>query len=95
MVVGILRLELELPGCFNLKQKRRVLNRIRDRVRQRFHAAVAETDRQDIWNAAEVGVAVVSNEQRHANEMLSHILAYVEANTEAQVIDATMEFWHG
>lgn len=95
MVVGILRLELELPGCFCLKDKRRVLNRIRDRVHARFRAAIAETDRQDVWNAAEVGVSVVSNDQRHANEMLSHIVAYVESNPEIHVLDTTMEFWHG
>jgi len=95
MVVGIMRLELELPGCFNLKQKRRVLNRVRDRVHARFRAAVAETDRQEIWNAAELGVVVVSNETRHANEMLSQILAYVEGCAELGVMDATMDFWHG
>lgn len=95
MVVGIMRLELELPGCFNLKEKRRVLNRVRDRVHARFHAAIAETDRQEIWNAAELGVAVVSNETRHANEMLSKILAYIESCADLIVQDVTMEFEQG
>jgi uncharacterized protein YlxP (DUF503 family) len=93
MVVGIMRLEINLPGSFCLKDKRRILNSLRDRIHAQFRAAVAETGHQEIWNAAEVGVAVVSNERRHAAEMLDAIRIRCEARTDIVVEDVAIEFW--
>ncbi|OPZ23576.1 MAG: hypothetical protein BWZ02_03167 [Lentisphaerae bacterium ADurb.BinA184] len=92
MIVGILTLELDIPQAYSLKDKRMVLNRVRDRLRQKFNVAVAEVGENDVWNAATVGVVTVSNEQRHANRMLSTVVAYVETLRDCTVADVAMEF---
>lgn len=73
MVVGTLRIELGLPGVRSLKQKRAIVQRVRDRVAARFNVAVAEVGALDAHGRAELGLAVVSNEARHASAMLEEL----------------------
>ncbi len=94
MVIGILTVEIEIPQAFSLKEKRGVLNRIRDRVRNKFNAAVAEVGSHEVWNLSEIGVAVVSTEQKHANQMLSKIAGCIENLHDFVVVDYSMEFIH-
>jgi uncharacterized protein YlxP (DUF503 family) len=92
MVVGVLTLDISIDGAFSLKEKRMTVNRIRDRVRQRFNVAVAEVEENEIWNAACMGVVAISNDQRHVNEMLSKVVAFVETIRDCEVEDFSIEF---
>lgn len=92
MVVGILTLEIDIDGAYSLKEKRMVVNRIRDRVRQKFNVSIAEVDDNDIWNHACMGVAAISNEQAHANAMLSNVVAFVEGLRDCELEDWSIEF---
>jgi uncharacterized protein len=47
-------------------------------VRNRFNVAVAEVDTQDAWQVATLGIVCVSDDRRHANEVLSKVLEYIE-----------------
>ncbi len=92
MVVGILSIELRIDGAFSLKDKRAVLNRLRDRVRDKFNVAVAEVGDQDVWNSAVIGVAAISNDQVFVNQVLSKVMALVETIHECRVEDFSTEF---
>ena len=66
MVVGVLSLELSLPGCSSLKEKRSVIRSIKDRLRHRYNVSVAETAYQDVKTRAELTVALVATDGRFA-----------------------------
>jgi uncharacterized protein YlxP (DUF503 family) len=87
MFVGIVRIELHIPGVSSLKGKRSVVRGLKERIRQRVHAAVAEVDHQDLWQRATLGAAVVSGENRQVGEMLQSIRDLVNATPEAEIID--------
>jgi hypothetical protein len=87
MFVGIVRIELHIPGVSSLKGKRSVVRGLKERIRQRVHAAVAEVDHQDLWQRATLGAAVVSGEGRQVGEMLQSIRDLVNATPEAEIID--------
>ena len=70
---------MDLPASRSLKDKRKTLRSIVERVRSRFNVAVAEVDRNDSWQVATLGITCISNDSRHANEMLSRVVSYVEA----------------
>ena len=86
MVVGGGRVVIELPEGLSLKEKRGPLRSIITRVRSTFNAAVAEVADQDAWQSAVLGVAVVSNDERHANEMLSKVIAFIEEHLSEGVV---------
>ncbi|MCZ7683094.1 MAG: DUF503 domain-containing protein [Sandaracinaceae bacterium] len=91
MVIGTCRLVLSLPGNDSLKGKRRVIRRIVDRLRHRFNVAVAEVGDLDAHRSAVLGLAVVSNDARHANSMIDTLVSAVAGASEALVVDRRME----
>ena len=91
MIVGTLEVELFLPGSASLKDKRAVLNRLRDRVRGRFNASVAEVDHQDTWQRARIGVAVVSHENSGCRDVLAAIQRVIESDDRVLIVDGVVD----
>jgi uncharacterized protein YlxP (DUF503 family) len=87
MFVGAVRIELHIPASGSLKDKRAVVRSLKDRIRARTAAAVAEVDHQDLWQRAALGVAVVSGEHGQIDEQLQAIRSIVESRPDAVVID--------
>jgi hypothetical protein len=89
--VALGTVELHLPDALSLKDKRHVLKGLKQRVRARFEVAVAEVDHQDSWQRATLAVAYVSSDSRHANEVVSKALDFIEAHVEGMVIGESVE----
>jgi len=87
MVVGIVRVELHLPGAQSLKDKRSVLRSLKARIRERVQASVAEVEFQDLWQRAALGVAVVSADGAQVRERLQNVRRIVDQAVQAQVLD--------
>jgi hypothetical protein len=94
VVIGISRISFALPANDSLKGKRRIVRRIVDRTRNAFNVAIAEVGALDRHRKAEIGLAVVSNDARHANSMLDKVSGFVSGLTEAVVVDRTVEIVH-
>lgn len=94
MVVGVCRLRLSLEGNDSLKGKRAVLRSLIDRVKNRFNVAIAEVESQDRLQLAEIGLAVVSNDTSHIHQMIERIVAFVEEQGDAQLLDRQTELLH-
>ena len=87
MFVGIVRVDLHLPSARSLKDKRAVVRSLKERIRSRVQAAVAEVDHQDLWQRAALGVSVVSGERGQVGELLQSVRNIVESRPDAQVLD--------
>ena len=74
MIVGVLQFELLIEHAMSLKDKRRVVSSLKDRLHREHLAAVAEVDRLDEHRVAVLGLAVVSNSTTHARSMLDRII---------------------
>jgi uncharacterized protein len=83
--------ELHLPDVDSLKGKRHVLHGLKERVRARFEVSVAEIDHQDTWQRVTLAVAYVSGDARHANEVVSKAMDFIEANVDGRVLDSSVE----
>ncbi len=92
MLVGIVTWELHLNGCQSLKDKRRILKSLKDRLHQRCNVSVAETDHHDLWQRAELSCCVAATERRHAESVLSTATKLVEREPLARVIDSATSF---
>jgi len=94
VVVGVLRVALAIEGAYSLKDKRRALRKVIDRLRSRFNLAVAEVGDNELWNRAELGLAAVSNSAPHANSMLDQALDAIRAVAEVDVLNSDLELIH-
>jgi uncharacterized protein len=80
VVIAMAYLLIEIPESHSLKEKRSIVRPIIKRIQTRFNVSVAEIDNLDSWQVAGIGIACVSNSQRHADEMLQKIISFVEGN---------------
>jgi len=83
VIVGVGRWELVLHGCQSLKDKRRIVKSLKDRLKQRYDVSAAEVAYQDQWQRATLGVAFVSSDPSHAEEVLSACDRLVESEPQA------------
>jgi uncharacterized protein YlxP (DUF503 family) len=92
MVVGVCRLKLRLPESSSLKDKRQVVRSLTTRLRNKFNVAVAEVDSNDAWQIATIGITCVSNDARHAREMLDNAIEFVErTRLDAELLDSEID----
>ncbi len=85
MPVGLLQVELRLPGAQTLKDKRSVLVGLLTRARREFNVSAAELDRLDDPKRAVVGFAYLSNDGRHADEVLTRLLDQLQGSRDYYV----------
>ena len=88
MHVGALEVDLHLPACHSLKEKRAVIKPILDGCRRRYAVAAAEVGSQDKWQRAELGVAAVAGSPTHVTEVLDAVERFVWSFPEVEVVDA-------
>lgn len=86
MVVGVVVWELDVLGAHSLKDKRRVIKSMTERMRNRFNAGVAETAQHDVWQRAQLSACVVSNEPGHADSMLDAIDRFVANDARVRIL---------
>ena len=89
--VALGTVELQLPGAQSLKDKRRLLKGLKEKVKHRFNVSVAEVDHEDLWQRATLAVACVANDARHANEVVSKAVNFIESLSDGEVIDVRVE----
>jgi uncharacterized protein len=89
--VAVGTVEVHLPGVGSLKGKRHALKGLKDKLRQRFEISVAEVDHQDSWQRATLALACVSGDSRHANEVISKAMDFVEQNVDGYVVGVQVE----
>ena len=78
MHIGVCTLQAHLPEAHSLKEKRQVARSLTARLRNQFNVAVAEVADNDLWQRLTIGVCCVSNDSSHADQILSHVVSFVE-----------------
>jgi uncharacterized protein YlxP (DUF503 family) len=109
VTVGIARLALFIGASHSLKDKRMVLRRIKDLVRQKFNVSIAEVAENDLWQRAVLAIAVVGNDRRFVETALDEVIGFVRAKTDVtqderdlqtfndgeQLVGADFRHWQG
>lgn len=82
MTVGIARVTLYLAGSHSLKEKRMVVRRVKDLVRDKFNVSIAEVGDNDVWQRAVLGICLVGNDGRFVESSLDEVLRFVRGKAE-------------
>ncbi len=92
MTVGVCRITLRLPENASLKDKRQVVKSLTAKLRNKFNLAVAEVDDNDRWQIATIGMSCVSNDARHAREILDSAVEFVvRTRLDAELLNSDIE----
>ncbi|MEZ6243685.1 MAG: DUF503 family protein [Phycisphaerales bacterium] len=85
MVVGVLQFELHVQGAESLKDKRRVVRSVRDRLHREHMVSVAEVGALDTLNLAVMGLAVVGNDGKRVADVLDKVSAKLRSLHDAEL----------
>lgn len=86
MHAAALKLELRLPGCSSLKEKRRRLRPLLDHLRRRMELSTAEVSHHDAWQRAGVGIAVVAPQPGRLDEIVESIRRWALESPEIELV---------
>lgn len=95
MFIGVLQFELVVPGSRSLKDKRRVIKSLKDRLHREHLVSIAEIEALDHQRLAVMGLTCVSNSTTHINGVLDRVLDKLRALHDARLGDVSRDILHG
>jgi len=93
VVIGAFEVRLKVMGAQSLKEKRKVLKSLKDRF-SRMNISIAEVDDQDKWQAATIGIALVSNDAGYVNSAIDKIAKSLSELPAVEIINSKVEIMH-
>jgi hypothetical protein len=87
MTVGVLQIEVSIPDAFSLKDKRRVVKSLKDRIAHRHNVSIAEVGALDEHRRSVIAMAMVSNDSRYVESALSKLVDFVRLVPQLSLID--------
>ncbi len=91
MVVGVLKMRLAIREATSLKDKRRVVKSLRERIRNEFNVSVSEIGALDRRQSAVLGAAIVTNEAAFADKVMAKVVDLVRRTGGAELIEYETE----
>ena len=87
MVVSMLTFIIELPESHSMKDKRRIIKSLKDKLIKKFKLSVSEVDLQDSLGYAQLGAALVSNSRTFGETVLQKAVDFVEQENVGRLHD--------
>jgi uncharacterized protein YlxP (DUF503 family) len=90
--IGVLTLEMRFENSHSLKDKRHVVQSLKERLRNKFNVAVAEIDCQELWQRAVVAAVTVSGDHGRAALVLQSVEKEAAALLGPELVNVTVEW---
>ncbi len=91
--IGVITFEVRIEESHSLKDKRHVIQSLKERLRHKFNVAVAEIDYQDLWQRSAVAAVTVSNDHVHAEQVLQSVEREAAGMLGAGLVSASVEWF--
>lgn len=91
MLIGVLRVDVTIFEAQSLKDKRQVLQGLKQRMRDRFNVSVTEVEFGDSPKRSQLGVALVSTDSRALHAQLDKIVELFRHTAGLQLVDYNRE----
>ena len=91
MTVGVLQIEIAIPDAFSLKDKRRVVKGLKDRIAHGHNVSIAEVGALDEHRRSVIGIAMVSNDARYVQGALDKLVDLVRLTPALSLVDYQTE----
>lgn len=89
MIVAMLQVIVKLPeGIDSIKEKRRVILSLKQRIRNKFYVSSAEVDLHESLGFSQIGVALVTNSKSHGEKILQKIILFLESEHSVELYEA-------
>ena len=83
----MIQLIFEIPDVESIKEKRKIIRSIKDKLHRRFHISAAEVDLQDSLSFAQIGAALVSNSRTFGETVMHKAFDMIENEMPIRIQD--------
>jgi uncharacterized protein YlxP (DUF503 family) len=91
MTIGVLQFELNVTDAMSLKDKRRVIKSIKDRIAHGHNVSIAEVGALDEHRRCIMGLAMVGNDKRYVEGALAKLVDFVRSVPQVSLVDYQIE----
>lgn len=92
MIIGICNIKIRIFQASSLKEKRQIIKSLMGRLKSRFNISIAEVGLNDSWQTAEIAFTLVTNNSKHANEVISKVIYFIDGDSRVEILEQNMEF---
>ena len=92
MTVGVLQLELSIGDAMSLKDKRRIIKSLKDRIAFSHNVSIAEVGALDEHRRSLMGIAMVANDHAYVEGALSKLIDFVRTVPSVDLVDYQIDF---
>ena len=93
MIVGLLTLDIHLPYSHSLKEKRKRMLRIKDRLKNKYNVAFAELDFQDKWQRTRIGIVTLNSQKKIIEQMFQKIILEFQELIDGEILSRDIHFY--
>jgi uncharacterized protein YlxP (DUF503 family) len=94
MFVGTLKFEVIIPGSKSLKDKRRVIQSLQNKIKAKFNVSIAEIDHQDKWQRSIIGLCFVNSAQKEIENISQKIREIFIENGDILILNELSEIFY-
>ncbi|NLY77480.1 MAG: DUF503 domain-containing protein [Tissierellia bacterium] len=91
MIVVACEIRLMIYGSSSLKDKRKIVKSIIGRIKSRFNVSIAEVELNDSWNMATIGVACVTNDSNHGNDIIQNVIKFIDGDSRVEITNYNIQ----
>lgn len=87
MAISVSIFELHLPAARSLKQKRKVIKSLIERIHRRFRVSIAETGHHDLHQRSEISIAAVARSDAASRRLMDQVRDLIDSEPAAMLLD--------
>lgn len=87
LFVGQCELDLHIANCQSLKEKRRVVKSIKERLKNKYNVSVCEYGDLSLWQRAQLGIVTCGNDKKLIDSTINTVIQFVDGTQSVSLID--------
>ncbi|HEY4716021.1 MAG TPA: DUF503 domain-containing protein [bacterium] len=91
MLIGVLKITLLLRNSHSLKDKRRIIKSLMEKMKQIFNISVSEVEHRDMWQKVTLGVSFIGRNSSYISTVNNSIMEFIDTCRECEVINDNRE----
>jgi len=76
-LIGRCDVDLHIENCQSLKDKRRIVASLKEKLKNRYNVAVCEFGDLSLWQRTQLGIVTCGNDKHHLDSSLKAVLDYI------------------
>lgn len=93
MIAAKITFEIFLNGINSLKEKRKIINSLKDSLRNNFNISISEVDYEDLWQRSKFLIGIVGKDLASVDKKIQQIFNFLKEKNEFELIDFKKEYF--